>query len=53
MYNAAPGEIKKGMVETWARERYPEIWTALQEIGMHTSEETGMSEFAIDRSVEP
>ncbi|KAG9957367.1 hypothetical protein KCU61_g9180, partial [Aureobasidium melanogenum] len=53
LYNAAPGQVKKGVVEAWAKERYPEIWTALQEIGTRISEQTELPEFKIDREVEP
>lgn len=53
MYNAAPGQVKKGVVEAWAKERYPEIWAALQEIGTDVSERTELPEFRIDREVEP
>ncbi|KAH0367352.1 hypothetical protein KCU65_g4751, partial [Aureobasidium melanogenum] len=53
LYNAAPGQVKKGIVEAWAKERYPEIWTALQEIGTRVSEQTELPEFKIDREVEP
>jgi hypothetical protein len=53
LYNAAPGQVKKGVVEAWAKERYPEIWTALQEIGTRVSEQTELPEFKIDREVEP
>ncbi|KAI4728260.1 hypothetical protein E4T49_03984 [Aureobasidium sp. EXF-10728] len=53
MYNAAPGQVKKGVVEAWAKERYPEIWTALEDIGTRVSEQTKLPEFKIDREVEP
>ncbi|KAG9830594.1 hypothetical protein KCU98_g13623, partial [Aureobasidium melanogenum] len=53
LYNAAPGQVKKGLIEAWAQERYPEIWTALQEIGTRVSEQTELPEFKIDRDVEP
>ncbi|THW25447.1 hypothetical protein D6D23_04363 [Aureobasidium pullulans] len=53
LYNAAPGHIKKGIVEAWAKERYPEIWAALEEIGTRSSEQSGLPEFKIDRETGP
>ncbi|KAK6006674.1 hypothetical protein QM012_005682 [Aureobasidium pullulans] len=53
LYNAAPGQVKKGLVEAWAKEKYPEIWTALEEIGTRISERTELPEFKIAREVEP
>ena len=37
------------MIESWAKERYPEIWAALKEIGMRTPDDTEVPEFKIDR----
>lgn len=41
------------MIESWAKERYPEIWAALEDIGMHTVDETEVAGFKVDRHVEP
>ncbi|KAI5239492.1 hypothetical protein E4T42_08651 [Aureobasidium subglaciale] len=53
LYNAAPGQVKRGVVETWAKERYPEIWAALEEMGTCPSTLSELPEFKIDRDVEP
>ncbi|KAI5194900.1 hypothetical protein E4T39_08463 [Aureobasidium subglaciale] len=53
LYNAAPGQVKRGVVEAWAKERYPEIWAALVEMGTRPSPLSELPEFKIDRDVEP
>lgn len=38
-YNALPGQNRKDLVEDWAKDHYPDIWTALEKLGQRTMKE--------------
>lgn len=53
LFNACPGQTKQADVESWAEERYPEVWSIVKEkIGWET-DESGMRLVKIDRTVTP
>lgn len=39
LYNAIPGQNRKDLVEKWARDLYPAVWTELEKFGQLTAEE--------------
>ena len=38
-YNALPGQNRKDLVEEWAKEMYPDVWTELSRLGQRTMKE--------------
>ncbi len=38
-YNALPGQNQKDLVEKWAQDAYPHIWTELEKLGQRTTKE--------------
>ena len=38
-YNALPGQNRKDLVEEWARETYPAVWTDLEKLGQRKQKE--------------
>ena len=38
-YNALPGQNRKDLVEQWAKELYPNVWTELSKLGQIEAKE--------------
>ena len=38
-YNALPGQNRKDIIEEWAKDHYPDIWTELEKLGQRTMKE--------------
>lgn len=52
-FDAGPGQIKQADIETWAEERYPEVWKVVKEEIGWTVGEDRMRKVKIDRTVTP
>jgi hypothetical protein len=38
-YNALPGQNRKDLVEEWAKDHYPDVWSELEKLGQRTMKE--------------
>lgn len=38
-YNRLPGQNRKDLVEEWAKETYPSVWTELEKLGQTEQKE--------------
>lgn len=52
-FDAAAGQSKQEDIETWAEDRYPEVWDVVKETIGWTVKQDGMRKVNIDRSVAP
>jgi hypothetical protein len=39
IYNSLPGQNQKDIIETWAKDLYPEAWGELEKLGQRTEKE--------------
>lgn len=52
LYAGCPGQAPQADVESWCKEKYPQIWEELEKLGVD-EDENGMRSFRIDRTVTP
>ncbi len=53
-YNTTTNIEKQGLVESWIKERYPEIWARMEQVGFWvTMDGFGYKQYNINRDLNP